>query len=90
MSIINSILSYFENKDTQQAPEGLCPNCWGRQEYEGETYEFLQSHQINLNNLTEKKAFIQDFVTKKIDGITLQRKGEKFMCTSCSVSYDAN
>ena len=39
MNLIENIKAYFkkksENKETGNAPEGVCPNCWGRQEWEG-------------------------------------------------------
>ena len=39
MSIAENIKKFFKAKSkhetTGAAPEGICPNCWGRQEWEG-------------------------------------------------------
>ena len=38
MNLIENIKTYFKNKsentELQSAPEGVCPNCWGKQEWE--------------------------------------------------------
>ncbi|MGK0326248.1 MAG: hypothetical protein ACJA1D_001599, partial [Polaribacter sp.] len=43
MSIIENIKNYFTAKaagDTsEKAPVGICPNCWGKQEWEGDFYK---------------------------------------------------
>jgi hypothetical protein len=48
LSIAQNIKNYFNSKTegttTKKAPDGICPNCWGKQEWEGEFY--------TLNNMT--------------------------------------
>ena len=40
MNIFENIKNYFtaklEGKETEKTPEGICPNCWGKQEWDGE------------------------------------------------------
>ena len=46
MDILESIKSFFvkksNNEETPKAPEGVCPNCWGSQDWEGEYYKFMK------------------------------------------------
>ena len=43
MNILQTIKNYFnaktEGNTTENAPLGICPNCWGKQEWEGEFYK---------------------------------------------------
>ena len=40
MALFENVKAYFDRKkkveDTAKAPEGVCPNCWGKQEWDGE------------------------------------------------------
>jgi hypothetical protein len=46
MSIIDNIKTYFNKKKndetTEKAPEGICPNCWGKQQWDNEFYEVMK------------------------------------------------
>jgi len=87
MNIIENIKTYFEAKSsgntTLKAPEGICPNCWGKQEWEGEFYK-----KIKVNNITPEHktytSFVHD-VAKKLDKITL--KEDILICETCKLSY---
>jgi hypothetical protein len=54
MSITESIKNYFakksNNKETGLAPEGVCPNCWGKQEWEGNIYKQIKAKNIITKN----------------------------------------
>ena len=88
MNLIENIKSYFlaksKNEETGLSPEGICPNCWGRQEWEGNIYK-----QIKANNITPESntynSFINEVVTK-LDKITL--KEDTYKCTTCNVKYE--
>ena len=88
MNLIENIKSYFlaksNNEETGLSPEGICPNCWGRQEWEGNIYK-----QIKANNITPESntynSFINEVVTK-LDKITL--KEDTYKCTTCNVKYE--
>ena len=60
---------------------GVCPNCWGKQEYAGEYQEYTASHP-NPDNQS-KKAFVQQFVEKNITGIKLKKDGDVLLCSKC-------
>lgn len=75
------------NKDV--APEGFCPNCWGKQEYGGNFYEAVEKEQIDLNNVNERKGWIQAYATEHLEGIKLH-KTEKgvYECQTCKLTYE--
>jgi len=87
MNIIESIKKYFqnktENKKTGSAPEGICPNCWGKQEWEGNFYK-----QIKANNITPEhntyNSFIHE-VAEKLDKIILNE--DTYECETCNLKY---
>ncbi len=80
----------FKNKKTDEfgnAPEGLCPNCWGNQEYREVIREKYKDLQIAVNNHESKHAFIQDFVVTRLNGIKLKSWVHGLECPTCKVSY---
>ncbi len=87
MNIITSLKNYFETKakgnNTLKSPEGICPNCWGKQEWDNEYYT-----KIKVNNITPEDntytSFIHE-VADKLDKITL--KEDILICETCNVSY---
>ncbi len=88
MSVIQSILSFLSKKEAnQKAPEGFCPNCWGRQEYEGQFFETMKNEGIDANNVSDKKGWIQDYADKHLTGIQLHQKGNGLVCSKCKISY---
>ena len=69
--------------------EGVCPNCWGRQEYEGKYIQLeadLTKDNIN-HNKQNQKAFIQQFVETNVTGIRLKKDGDFQTCPSCKMKY---
>ena len=91
MDIIENLISYFrkpKSTNTGNAPEGVCPNCWGKQEYDNVIREMFEDKQIDVNNHQESYAFIQKFVVEKIDGIRLKKGSSSFECPTCKVKYD--
>ena len=69
------------------APKGVCPNCWGDQEYGNVIREKFKDAQINVNNKESKYAFIQDFVVTHLDGIKLKSSVHGTECPTCKVVY---
>ncbi|CAA0208609.1 conserved hypothetical protein [Tenacibaculum maritimum] len=87
MNIITNLKNYFKKKsegdETLKAPEGICPNCWGKQEWDGEYYT-----KIKVNNITPEhntyNSFINE-VAQKLDKITL--KEDVLICETCKISH---
>lgn len=46
-----------------------CPNCWGEQEYQGRFWESTQNAHIDLNNILQKKGWIQAYIARYFEGI---------------------
>lgn len=87
MNIAENIKSFFKAKEnsepTGSAPEGICPNCWGRQEWEGNYYKLMKARNITPENNTYN-SFINE-VASKLDKITL--KEDTYECTTCNVKF---
>ena len=90
VDIIDNITHYFinqNNKEEVPSPEGTCPLCWGRQEYDGKIRDLLKDKQIDVNNHKDSYMIIQDFMKHNIDGITL-KEGVVNDCPNCSIEKD--
>jgi len=87
MKLLDSVKIFFNkkrnNQETGLAPEGVCPNCWGKQEWEGEFYKIIKSKDAKPESQTYNN-FIKD-VVKKLDKITLTK--DDYTCETCKVSY---
>lgn len=87
MGLIENLKAYFKKKDNNEAagdaPEGVCPNCWGEQEWEGEYYKFMKGQNGNPSDDTYN-SFVQD-VARKLDKITI--KENAYTCETCKMNY---
>jgi len=90
MNLIENIKAYFKNKSnkkvTTKAPDGVCPNCWGKQEWEGEYYKFMKGENENPSNETYN-SFIKD-VARKLDKITIDKN--TYTCETCKINSCQN
>ena len=70
MAMIDDFKRYFtsENNNNKTAKIKV-PNGWGRQNYLGKAQKAVYKEQIDLNNIKEKRGWIQAYVAKKIEGI---------------------
>ena len=84
MKALNNVRTFFNkkfnNQKTATAPEGICPNCWGKQEWEGDFYTKIKAKNITPENKIYSR-FIKD-VTSKLDKITL--KQDTLICETCN------
>lgn len=92
MNLVQSLLNFLRKKDTPKempAPEGLCPNCWGREEYGGHFYERVKQENLNIRSKESNVGWINAYANKHIAGIALQRtgNGEELVCAKCKISY---
>jgi hypothetical protein len=87
MGIITNLLNYFTPSDSQnpETPDGLCPNCWGNQEYDNIIREMYEDKQIDVNNKEANHAFIQEFVVNRVSGITLKKGANGYTCPTCKI-----
>ena len=92
MDLVKAILSFLSKKDkpdAAKAPEGLCPNCWGREEYGGHFYTRVQQENLDINSMESNVGWVQAYANKHLEGIALKRKGdgEPLVCENCQTSY---
>lgn len=88
--MLETLLSFFRKPNSgagNETPEGLCPNCWGTQEYDSQIRQLYEDKQVDVNNHTAHHAFIQQFVVDRVDGIQLKKDEDAFVCPTCSVRY---
>jgi len=77
-----------KDQDDQEIVEaGLCPNCWGKQEYDGKFMKAIKDKQVDINNGDATNAFIQDFVKTYLEPIKLQNRDIYSQCPACKVKY---
>ena len=88
--MIDSLISFFKRSKEEtnnEVPEGLCPNCWGKQEYNNQVRELYRDKQIDINNHEANHSFIQDFAVKHLSGIHLIKEDKGYLCPTCKVKY---
>ena len=85
MDLIDKLLVYFEKQpveNSNNAPEGLCTLCWGRQEYDGKIRVMIKDPERDIINHKKKDLLLKDFIRQHIDGIVLT-SGEIKSCPTC-------
>jgi hypothetical protein len=88
--MIKILIKFFKKpkEETQnEVPEGLCPNCWGEQEYNNRFRELYEDKQIDVNNHEANYAFIQDFMVTHLNGIHLKKGHNGMECPTCKARY---
>ena len=90
MNIIENIKSYFKkksnNEPTGSAPEGVCPNCWGKQEWEGDFYALMKGNKLSPKDDTYNN-FINKVVESNITGVKIS--ADTYKCTSCKLNFSS-
>lgn len=84
--MLEALTRYFwpeSEKDKAAAPEGVCVNCWGQQEYDGTFRKAINDKQVDVKNGRAKNAFIQAFVIEQIEGIRLRDLPQGATCPRC-------
>jgi len=89
MTLIDRLIRLIssKNKENTDVPDGLCPNCWGRQEYSGKFYEAAINHKVNHFDHDPKVGWVQEYVDKNLKGIELQKDVDGLVCANCKLSY---
>ena len=86
MNLSENLKNFFKRKSnhepTGEAPEGVCRNCWGRPDWEGNSYKLMKARNITPE-ATSSHSFINEVVTK-LDKITL--KEDSYECTTCHIT----
>jgi len=88
--MIEELIEFFKKPKEEtknHVPEGLCPNCWGKQEYDNTIRKMYKDKQIDVNNHTANYAFIQEFMVTNLNGIKLKKGNNSLECPTCKVTY---
>jgi len=64
------------------AEKDYCPNCWGKQEYQGKIVEAAEKANVDLNNIEEQRGWIQAYAAKHLQQLKL-RKDDGKTCSVC-------
>ncbi|MFT5256734.1 MAG: hypothetical protein ACI9KF_000356, partial [Arenicella sp.] len=82
-----NIKNYFNSKTkgttTEKAPDGICPNCWGKQEWEGEFYTLNKGRKLVGNDQTYN-SFINKIVESNVSGMLINK--DNYECETCKTS----
>ncbi|RLD21426.1 MAG: hypothetical protein DRI54_09185 [Bacteroidetes bacterium] len=90
--MINTVINFFKRPQAEtqnEVPEGLCPNCWGEQEYDKQIRELYKDKQIDINHYEANYAFIQDFMVTHLNGIHLIKGNNGMECPTCKARYNS-
>ena len=86
-NLFNRLFRKKTADEFENTPKGVCPNCWGDQEYGNVIRDKFKDIQINVNNKESKHAFIQDFVVTHLNGIKLKSAVHGMECPTCKMIY---
>ena len=84
---LTALLKKSKTPTTDDVPEGLCPNCWGRHEYGGQFYEAVKNNNMDINSKNPDVGWVQDYANKHLLGIELKHKDDILVCNKCKITY---
>jgi len=89
MDIVNSLINFLRSgkSEGKKAPEGICPNCWGTQEYEGNFYEAVKTHGLDINKKDLDIGWVREYAERNLKGIRLHEHEEELICEKCKLSF---
>ena len=86
--ILENIKAFFEKKANGEkvgkAPEGVCPNCWGREEWDNHYYKEIKDQNI-LPGSEEHNSFVKKIADRF--GDYPYKNGTKYVCQDCKIEY---
>ncbi|MGB1039346.1 MAG: hypothetical protein ACPGVD_00570 [Flavobacteriales bacterium] len=88
-TIAENIKEFFSKKDkgekVGEAPEGMCPVCWGHSEWDGEYYEIKKD-----KHLTPGEDKYDSFISKIVDKhVNNTHKHENvYQCKTCKIEIN--
>lgn len=86
MELIDKLISFFQKPELEtqnETPEGLCPVCWGYQQYNGKIRILMEDKQIDINNHKIARPFFEEVIAKHVDGIKL-KEAQTIPCPDCN------
>ncbi|HPI79365.1 MAG: hypothetical protein M9954_13595 [Cyclobacteriaceae bacterium] len=89
MNFFENFLEHLRKPEEEtrgKAPEGVCPVCWGYQEYDHKVRKLFKDDQVDVIYHKMKYTRVRGFVKKYIEGIRL-REGEVQTCPTCGEAH---
>lgn len=86
----DSLIHFFKKHKKPAAdiaPEGYCPNCWGRQEYGGAFYDAVRNYSHDVDSRDPHDGWILDYAKKHLKGIELIQRDDHTVCQNCKITY---
>ena len=86
MNVVEELIRFFkrpEKETKDKTPNGLCPVCWGYQEYDHKIRTIYKDRQVEVNNHRDSYMIMEDFVVNQLDGIKL-KESQTESCPTCS------
>lgn len=90
MSVFKALLSFLRKKGTPEqetSPEGLCPNCWGREEYGGQFFQAVRNQGLDVNSKDPDVGWVKEYASKHLSGIQLIKENNSIACAKCKITY---
>lgn len=78
---------FSKSKPEIEAPEGACPNCWGRQEYQDKIFEAVRKKGIDIKKLELEKGWIRAYAMENLSKLWLEDRDGASTCPTCHVEY---
>ena len=89
-NIFESLLGFLRNNPSPgdgSTPDGLCPNCWGQQEYGGKFFEAVKNYNVDINSPNPATGWVKDYADKYLNPIALIQQDDQVVCQKCKISY---
>ena len=89
-NLIESLLNYLKKNpsaEDRSTPDGLCPNCWGQQEYGGKFFEAVRNYHVDINAKDPRLGWVKDYAEKNLIGIQLEQQDDELVCQKCKITY---
>ena len=89
-NMLESLLNFLKKKPSPgngETPDGLCPNCWGQQQYEGKFFEAIRNYDVDINAKNPHTGWVKEYSDKHLTRIALKKQGDQMVCPSCKVVY---
>ena len=88
MDIVKSLTNWITSKEKiADTPVGICPNCWGKQEYGNQFYEAMRNQNVNANENSDKRGWVAEYAEKHLSPIALIEEDGMQYCQKCKLTY---
>lgn len=90
MGLIDALINLAQNKKTlpsNHVPEGVCPNCWGKQEWDGHYFEAMINDKVDIKTLSSNRGWVQKYADRYLHAVTLRLDHEDAICDYCKRVY---